>query len=157
MLELRLREHNDHVDYFILVEGTKTFSGRPKPLYFEKNKDRFKPWENKIIHLIISDFPEDKDNTNDQAWEREYYTRNFTLSTLAQICAPNDLILHSDCDEIISGDILRTFKELPDQPPHCLQTVFYYYNCNWKKSNIWERVFIGRYKDIQTTGLLSRP
>lgn len=53
LLELRLNELSDIVDKFVLVEGTKTFQGDDKPLYFEENKDRFKEYikEKHIIAL----------------------------------------------------------------------------------------------------------
>ena len=39
ILDLRLAELKDVVDYFILVEATKTFSGKNKRLYFDEIKD----------------------------------------------------------------------------------------------------------------------
>ena len=47
LLEIRLNELNDVVDYFVLVEATTTYSGKPKELYFQKNKDRYKKFEKK--------------------------------------------------------------------------------------------------------------
>ena len=38
MLDFRLAELNDHVDYFVLVESTTTYLNEPKRLYFEENK-----------------------------------------------------------------------------------------------------------------------
>ena len=35
MLEFRLKELNDIVDYFVLVESTRSFSGKLQPLYFQ--------------------------------------------------------------------------------------------------------------------------
>ena len=34
LLELRLEEHFDRVDIFVLCEANTTFTGRPKPLVF---------------------------------------------------------------------------------------------------------------------------
>ena len=44
MLELRLGTLDAVVDYFVLVESPRTFSGMPKPLYYAENKDRFAKW-----------------------------------------------------------------------------------------------------------------
>ena len=41
MLELRLNTHYDYVDYFIIVESTKTFTRKEKPLYFNEIKAKF--------------------------------------------------------------------------------------------------------------------
>ncbi len=54
LLELRLNILDAHVDYFVLVEATKTFSGLDKPLYYQENKERFAKWNHKIIHHIIT-------------------------------------------------------------------------------------------------------
>jgi beta-1,4-mannosyl-glycoprotein beta-1,4-N-acetylglucosaminyltransferase len=70
MLELRLTELNDVVDYFVLVESTKTFSNNDKQLFYKENKHLFEKFNDKIIHIIVDEFPEG-DN-----WSREVYQRN---------------------------------------------------------------------------------
>ena len=52
LLEIRLNILDKYVDYFVLVEATETFSGKPKKLYYEENKHLFKKFEHKIIHHI---------------------------------------------------------------------------------------------------------
>ena len=58
-LELRLEILNDIVDKFVIVESTVTFSGKEKKLFFNENKEKFKKFEDKIIHVIINDTPKD--------------------------------------------------------------------------------------------------
>lgn len=43
LLEIRLNELDDVVDYFVLVEANRTFQNNHKPYYFDENKE----------HLII--------------------------------------------------------------------------------------------------------
>ena len=43
LLELRMEILKDHVDKFVIVESTVTFSGKNKHLYFEENKNYFRP------------------------------------------------------------------------------------------------------------------
>jgi hypothetical protein len=38
MLEFRLTELDPYVDKFVIIESTKTFTGKPKPLYYNKIK-----------------------------------------------------------------------------------------------------------------------
>jgi len=57
LLEIRLRELYNEIDYIVLAEATKTFSGKDKPLYFNDNKKKFRKWEKKIIHIIIDNMP----------------------------------------------------------------------------------------------------
>jgi hypothetical protein len=49
---------NDSVDFFFIVESTKTFTGNPKILYYEENKERFKKFHHKIKHYIVTDCPD---------------------------------------------------------------------------------------------------
>lgn len=41
VLEIRLRELDGVVDRFVLVEATLTHQGKPKPLLYAENKERF--------------------------------------------------------------------------------------------------------------------
>ena len=43
MLELRLHELAPAVDFFVLVESTRTFTGQRKPLYYERSKHELFP------------------------------------------------------------------------------------------------------------------
>ena len=100
MLELRLAEHDDAVDVFIIVESKKGFTLMEKPLYYEANKERYKKWEAKIIYLVY-------DINDSNAWNNEHYARNFAKSKLDSLCQPNDIVLNSDLDEIISVNVLK--------------------------------------------------
>lgn len=45
------------VDRFVISEATETFSGNPKPLYYEENKEMFAEFAHKIIHVVVEDTP----------------------------------------------------------------------------------------------------
>lgn len=51
MLEFRLTELNDHVDYFIILDSDFDFAGNKKDSIFELNKNRFDSWKEKIIRV----------------------------------------------------------------------------------------------------------
>ncbi len=108
LLEIRLNVLSDVVDRFVLVESRKTHTGIDKPLYFEESKERFEPFLDKIIHIVVDDFPVPPDGyTPRQAsWMRENHQRNCILKGLAD-AKPSDLILISDLDEIPSPDAVR--------------------------------------------------
>jgi beta-1,4-mannosyl-glycoprotein beta-1,4-N-acetylglucosaminyltransferase len=59
ILELRMNILNDVVDHFVIVESTKTFSSKNKPLFFQDNKHLFEKFKDKIIHVIIENTPSD--------------------------------------------------------------------------------------------------
>jgi len=112
LLEIRLREMGDHVDHFVLVEADQTQRGGPKPFYFAENRERFAPWADKIIDLQVA-FPDELPpalgvykNRRKKDWERENYQRNCIARAL-ETCAPDDLILLSDVDEIIRKQVLE--------------------------------------------------
>ena len=56
-MEIRLNELNPVVDKFVLVESTKTFQKQDKPIFYAENKDRFKQFSEKIIHVVVDKFP----------------------------------------------------------------------------------------------------
>ena len=101
ILEIKLNELYDHVDHFVLVECTETFSGKPKPLYFAENKQRFSRFLDKIIHIVVMEhFP------TDIPWDRELYQKDQIMQGLTN-CHDEDIIIIEDLDEIISA------KKLP--------------------------------------------
>lgn len=108
ILKVRLNELYETVDYFVLVEADRTFQGNPKPLYFNENKEQFKAFEKKIIHVICR-FPEEVHNKFsrkfDQNWAREYFQRDQIGLGLTG-AQGNDLVIVSDVDEIISRNKL---------------------------------------------------
>jgi beta-1,4-mannosyl-glycoprotein beta-1,4-N-acetylglucosaminyltransferase len=53
ILKKRLRYLDSVVDKFVLVESTATFRGIPKELYYQNNKDIFKEWNDKIVHVVV--------------------------------------------------------------------------------------------------------
>jgi len=141
MLEYRLSVIP--ADMFVLVEATKTFSGKDKELFFEKNKSRYQRWADKIIHVIVDDFPE-----TDDAWVRESFQRNSIDRGLKQLeLNESDTILISDVDEIPNPEILfRKYSHLC-----ALYEDAYYYNltCLIKKCWLFPRIMNwGTYKQL---------
>lgn len=118
VLEVRLEELNEVVDYFVLVESTHTFTGIPKPLYFKENKDRFKKYSDKIIHIVS----ENPYIDSQKHWEREEYQRN-QISIGIKHAKKNDLIILSDVDEIPKKETVKkhysTDKIITCELIHC--------------------------------------
>ena len=57
ILNLRLHVLNSYVDKFIIEEATVTFSGEPKELCFEKNKEMFREFLPKIEYIVVDNSP----------------------------------------------------------------------------------------------------
>ena len=121
MLQCRLEELADSVHRFILVEATQNHQGQQKPLHFAENRDRFAPWADRIIHVVVNDLP---DNPN--PWVREHAQRDAALATLedADGC---DLVLIGDLDEIPS----RAALEAKPRPAVALQQNVCMFAVDW--------------------------
>jgi len=103
LLEIRLNVLNDVVDKFVLVEAGETHTGKPKPMHYAENKERFAAFESKIIHIVIDRFP-----AGHAAWWNENYQRNEIIRGLAD-AKPNDDILISDMDEIPNPEAIQKY------------------------------------------------
>lgn len=125
LLEIRLNTLKDVVDRFVIVESENTFQGKPKPLYFEENKVRFKSFEDRIIHVVMRNV-----NGNDSLteWQRESAQRNELLSIWKK-CKPNDTIILSDADEIPNPDLIRKNASKPGVTVFQHRNFYHYLNC----------------------------
>lgn len=101
LLELRLNELSQVVDKFVLVEATRTFTNKPKPLYYAENKERFSKFNDRIIHIVVEDSP-----NSDNPWVLDRFQKNCIIRGL-QNARPDDIILISDADEIPRAETIR--------------------------------------------------
>ena len=127
LLEIRLHELSDVVDLFVITEATLTHSGKPKPLYFDDNKERFSDFN--IEHVILEDFS--NINTS-HSWAIEGYQRQYGIDHIKKIgFAPDDVVLISDCDEIFRSDKVRESANTNGWTcAGAFMWMFYYYmNC----------------------------
>ena len=122
MLKFRLTELYEHVDYFVLVEGTRTFAGNNKPSFFKENEDMFSEFNDKIIYVCDDSMPYSgyKKSTNKdssfyhETWSREVHQRqsiDLGLQQLSDQLSDSDVIIISDCDEIPSESVINACKQ----------------------------------------------
>jgi beta-1,4-mannosyl-glycoprotein beta-1,4-N-acetylglucosaminyltransferase len=117
MLEFRLTELDDYVDYFIILECDLDFQGNHKKLFFKENKELFSKWENKIIYIPTTNINKDyvdsiceitkikklipyknyKLTSDEIIYCQTYDLYKFLISFNLY---PEDIILFSDVDEI---------------------------------------------------------
>lgn len=165
LLELRLNILNDVVDYFVLTESPWTVSGKPKPLYYQENKERFDKFNHKIIHNITEEIPNDYSdymkkrkyhtpleeldwngipyNTYELRFKRAIFNRDSSIYGVVNFGINNDdIVLTSDVDEIPNPLIFQNMDWFdPDNHYVCLQRAFYYklnylYQENWMGTRI---------------------
>lgn len=111
LLRLRLNELNEVVDKFVIVEATRTFQKKPKPLYFQENKSLFAKFEHKIIHIVVDTYPNFWAKFRvPTAWDYDNHQKEQILQGLQQ-CRDNDVIIVSDLDEIPDPDKIKAYAQ----------------------------------------------
>lgn len=128
ILKLRLHVMAPIVDKFVISEATETFSGMKKPLYYEENRELFKEFEDKIIHVVVDDTPEGYTH------DRDTFQKNAVGRGLAG-CTDEDIIIFSDLDEIPNpekaGEVIKAIRENRngerEKVFHMAQRLFYCY------------------------------
>tara|TARA_B110000483_G_scaffold137144_1_gene163981 strand:- start:2 stop:814 length:813 start_codon:yes stop_codon:yes gene_type:complete len=120
LLDLRLNVLNEYVDYFIIVEGNKTWQNNSKKLRFDINK--FPNFKKKIIYIPVEDMPD-----GDDPYLRENFQRNCILRGLKH-SSEDDIIIISDLDEIPNPKKIKEFKI--DMKYAAFKQKHYYYKIN---------------------------
>jgi len=127
LLELRLTELYDHVNHFVLVEADTTYTSKPKPFYYEENKQRYAQWADKIIHIKVTDMPRDPD-----AWVNDIYQRNQIARGIVDADA-DDLIMVCDLDEIVRPEAVE-YMQSSDQSLFALRMTLHNFKFNYVRT-----------------------
>ena len=89
------------VDYYVISEGTYTYTGQKKELIFDLGQ--FPKYAHKILYIPVDNYPKTGANlTNEDHWENNHYHRNSASRMLKKYANNEDIILISDIDEILS-------------------------------------------------------
>lgn len=138
LLEIRLNVLKDVVDKFVLVEAGETHTGRPKPLYFKENEERFAAFRDRIVHVVVDDFSiaESAMSLREKAWTIENLQRNAIVRGLSG-AAPCDTILISDLDEVPRPEMVRRAVGLPGITRFGMRTYNYFLNYRNYTSDQW--------------------
>lgn len=129
LLEIRLNELNSTVDRFVLVEATKTFQKKAKPLFFEENKQRFAPFLPKITHIVVHDYPTFWTKfRNPTPWDYDDHQKDQVVRALSD-CQSEDVIIFSDLDEIPSPAKIRENQNHEGVSTFEQRHFYYFLNC----------------------------
>jgi beta-1,4-mannosyl-glycoprotein beta-1,4-N-acetylglucosaminyltransferase len=174
LLDLRLNILSDVVDYFVLTESPFTVSGNEKPLYYQENKDRFGKFNDKIIHNVTEEIPNDFSqyltkkpfhtdySTTDESgtkyidlpirFQRAVYNRECSAYGLLKAGVQDeDIVLTSDADEIINPYVIEDLDWF--DPVHnyvSLQRAFYF-KLNYLYEENWKGTRLCTFKHLKTT------
>ncbi|MBR3602273.1 MAG: glycosyl transferase GT17 family protein [Lachnospiraceae bacterium] len=121
ILKMRMEIMDPIVDKFVIEEAAYTFSSEPKPLYFQENKQLFKKWEDKIIHIVVDECP-----VGIEPHDMDHFQKDHLLKGLEQ-CKEDDICIFSDVDEIPNPDTLVELFPKMEQGKiyHLAQRMFY--------------------------------
>ena len=135
LLEIRLNTLSDVVDCFVIAEATRTHRGKPKELFFEKNRTRYAGFLDRIRYIVVDDLlPEsevDEDRYN-LPWVNENRQRN-ALSRGLEDINDDDVIMLSDVDEIPRPAAVKQALPIAENGAIVrLLMEMYYYFANFK-------------------------
>jgi len=129
LLEIRLNELDSVVDKFVLVEATKTFQKKEKPLYFELNKKRYFKFLPKITHIIVDQYPRFFSKFRiPKTWDYENYQRDQIAKGLIG-AKPDDDIMISDVDEIPKPNLVHQAASIAGIKVFKQKMFYYYLDC----------------------------
>jgi len=139
LLNLRLNILDKYVDYFVIVEGNKTWQNNPKKFKFDINK--YEKFKKKIIYIKVTDLPEGKD-----PYLRENHQRNSILRGLIH-SNDNDTIIISDLDEIPNPEVFNKFKHEMKYAVFKQKHFYYKFNLQSKNNPYWlgSRICLKKY------------
>lgn len=176
LLELRLNMLGKHVDTFVLVECTQTFSGTTKPLYFDQHRSRFDIWNHKIIHYVtpnpilnmddlqarlhsVDSSDEDRWIASKTAssrlargkfhWKQEFFQKE-SIRKAIPVQQENDIVFFGDVDEIWNPHIEFEWDE--DTLFRLDQRVFPYWMNN-ESNERWTSAIFTAYKNLYLRSL----
>jgi beta-1,4-mannosyl-glycoprotein beta-1,4-N-acetylglucosaminyltransferase len=121
LLELRLNTLNDVVDHFVIAEAECSHQNKPKPLYFQENRERFKKFEDKITYIVVP-----AEEFTDDSWANERYQTESTFKGI-QDADPEDTLLVGFLDEIPDPKDVKEYHESERGLVSNLQKFYIYY------------------------------
>jgi hypothetical protein len=131
---------------FIICESIYTHSGKPKKLYLTDNIEKFANYRDKIYIVINT-----RKHFTKNPWVRERRQRQLISKYLKRYkFDKNDIIIHSDCDEIPSAKIIESLKLLQTSKNFILELRNFHNFLNLQ-NGIWQRgrvVSGDKYKSI---------
>ena len=140
----------------MIVEATHTFVGKEKPLFYQENKELFKEFNHKIIHIVVDDFSHKYPNINienREQWNNEIFQRNCIKRGLDKLkLNDEDIFTLTDLDEIPDPKILEKIRKNEiNIDVVTIELDFYYYNLNSKINRSWhlsKMISYKKYKEL---------
>ena len=132
-LEVRLNTLAPYVDYFVIVESTKTFTALPKPMYLKERWNNYTAFHPQMLYYVVDDTVD-----SPRAWDHEDYIKDTLLyNTFPHMQGdqrPNsgDVLIVADIDEIPKPETIELLRQCNFPSRLTLRSQFYYYSFQWR-------------------------
>ncbi|GAO18825.1 hypothetical protein UVI_02029940 [Ustilaginoidea virens] len=153
-LEVRLGTMYDQVDYFVVVESNRTFTGKDKPLIV---KDRWAEWAKFHKKMVYHQVQVPASFQPQSAWETEGFMRNALLDqAVEQLPAAKkprlgDVLIVSDADEVPRPSTLEILRACDIPVRVTLWSQFFYYSFQFRhRGTDWHAPHATFYNGIDT-------
>lgn len=150
MLECRLVEIGDAVDWMVAVEADVDHQDHPKPYLLTEHLSRFDQWKDKLVVVRATGLPTVQDDPD--PWAREHAQREHTWVAIKALDLPDDtVVLHGDIDEIPTAVATRNVRPRGfvafEQRGH-------FFAVDWLYPDPWCGTVAGRLADIRSFGAM---
>jgi Glycosyltransferase family 17 len=129
LYEIRLNQHWDFIDKFIVVEAGETFTGLKKTFNFDL--ERFEKYKDKIIYRTFDNFKDAmaahpelcddwcmNDKTGGPDSMHDHFQYNYMYHVLKEVGAQDrDPIYFSCCDEIVKPEAFEACRQMLEETP----------------------------------------
>lgn len=160
LLELRLKLLYHMVDFFVLCELDVNHRGEKRAYCFEKNKEQFSRYLDKILYVKATGAPEydaslrvySPDGMRSSGdWAIENYHRNCIAHGLGN-CNQDDIVLISDLDEIPSPDALHRLivSHRLEESAITFEMRLFYYFLNLQSKERWKGTVACKFERLQS-------
>ena len=174
LLEMRLNILDDVVDYFVLTESPFTVSGNEKPLYYQENKDMFGKFNDKIVHHITEEIPNDFNHLLEKSkfhvaykdpdpygtpminlpvrFQRALFNSNNSAFGIEKAgVTDDDLVITSDADEIVNPLLLQDLEWFDPSNHYVAECRAFYYKLNFLYQEDWMGSRLCTWKHMKNT------
>lgn len=138
LMLIKCRELAGLVDAHVIVEANLTYTGQPKPYYFDEARDRFADFP--IIHHKIELPPNNPDGTHMPAWDREDIQRK-ELSRIVKMLHP-EVVFYTDVDETPRMSTLARFRQMKIQTARMEMDDLRYFFNRCDRTSHWHTPYV---------------
>jgi hypothetical protein len=132
LLRWRFTLLRDVVDRFVVVEGDRTFTGKPKESAYAAHQKELEALGVQVHHVVV---PLDAEVAS--PWDRENQQRRGLARALEDLASPGDLLVVGDVDEVPDPNVIARLERTLDRPVRLHMRHLNYF-ANWAQPSPWD-------------------